>query len=240
MTVTYIYHSGFMIETQHLILIFDYYKDPSGIVAHTLANSQKPVYFFVSHRHPDHFNPAIFNFASQNAPIRYIISADVRRKLKNVATPSAINFLKVGDSYTDNLLSIAAMPSTDVGISFCVSVENATIFHAGDLNDWHWKDESTQKEINKAEGDFKSALRRIHEAGFSQFNVAMFPVDPRMGSDFEEGAKMFVREFDVAHFFPMHFWDKSELATEFSRYRADSGEYHALTTPGQSTALEIE
>ncbi len=238
MTVTYIYHSGFMIETQHLILIFDYYKDPSDIVRRTIDHCDKPVYFFVSHRHPDHFNPAIFNFASQNSPIRYIISADVRKKLKHMEVLSSIDFLKVGESYADNWLTVLATPSTDVGVSFCVSIEDASIFHAGDLNDWHWKDESTQKEINKAEGDFKSALNKIHEAGFSQFKIAMFPVDPRMGSDFEEGAKMFVREFEVEHFFPMHFWDKSVLATKFSRYRTASGEYHALTKPGECITID--
>ena len=32
MTVTYIFHSGFLVETPSAVLIFDYFKDPAGVV----------------------------------------------------------------------------------------------------------------------------------------------------------------------------------------------------------------
>ena len=31
MTVTYIFHSGFLVETPSAVLIFDYFKDPAGV-----------------------------------------------------------------------------------------------------------------------------------------------------------------------------------------------------------------
>ena len=38
-------------------------------------------------------------------------------------------------------VKIKAFGSTDIGISFLVSVDGVDIFHAGDLNWWHWWDE---------------------------------------------------------------------------------------------------
>ena len=31
MTLTYIFHSGFVLETEQSILVFDYWLDPSGV-----------------------------------------------------------------------------------------------------------------------------------------------------------------------------------------------------------------
>lgn len=55
MRLTYIFHSGFAIETDRCILIFDYWMDPEGIVPQ-LLKTEKPVYVFSSHFHEDHFN----------------------------------------------------------------------------------------------------------------------------------------------------------------------------------------
>ena len=32
MKLTYIFHSGFVLETEHTILVFDYWLDPSGVM----------------------------------------------------------------------------------------------------------------------------------------------------------------------------------------------------------------
>ena len=47
MRLTYIFHSGFAIETDRCILIFDYWMDPEGIVPQ-LLKTEKPVYVFLS------------------------------------------------------------------------------------------------------------------------------------------------------------------------------------------------
>ena len=53
------------------------------------------------------------------------------------------------------MLRIQAFGSTDVGISFLIHLQGKSIFHAGDLNNWHWSEESTEQEIRKAEGPKK-------------------------------------------------------------------------------------
>ena len=59
MTLTYIFHSGFVLETEQSILVFDYWLDPSGVIGGVLKKD-KPLYVFSSHFHEDHFSRAIF------------------------------------------------------------------------------------------------------------------------------------------------------------------------------------
>ena len=60
MTLTYVFHSGFMLEGTDAILIFDFWRDAAnGVVEQTLRTTRKRAYFLASHFHPDHFNPEI-------------------------------------------------------------------------------------------------------------------------------------------------------------------------------------
>lgn len=66
MQVTYIYNSGFLVELDKHILLFDYYQ---GTIPP--LNQNKPLYVFVSHFHHDHYNPAIYQI--NHPKITYII-----------------------------------------------------------------------------------------------------------------------------------------------------------------------
>ena len=55
MTFTYIFHSGFIVETSEYILIFDAWIDPAHVISKALLK-QKPTYVFASHHHEDHFH----------------------------------------------------------------------------------------------------------------------------------------------------------------------------------------
>ena len=55
MKVTFLGHSGFAVQAGSLLLIFDY---ETGELP--LEDGIERLIFFVSHRHQDHFNPAIF------------------------------------------------------------------------------------------------------------------------------------------------------------------------------------
>ena len=84
LTVYYLNHSGFVVETDTKILVFDYYKDPSGIVDKA-AKTDKPFWFFVSHNHSDHFNPHIGDFAYHTAYIYIMRMFLLRADRKNSA-----------------------------------------------------------------------------------------------------------------------------------------------------------
>lgn len=60
MQLTYLFHSGFVFETDRCILVFDYWMDPAGAMSRYLESS-KPLYVFSSHFHEDHFNREIFS-----------------------------------------------------------------------------------------------------------------------------------------------------------------------------------
>ena len=55
MKIQYIKHSGFLVEFEHAVLIFDYYKG-----TFELPDQSKEIYFFASHKHGDHFSHKIF------------------------------------------------------------------------------------------------------------------------------------------------------------------------------------
>ncbi|MCL2059838.1 MAG: MBL fold metallo-hydrolase [Oscillospiraceae bacterium] len=134
-----------------------------------------------------------------------------------------LDFIGEGGRLRIGTLDIRAYGSTDAGVSFHIVAEDGTsIFHAGDLNYWHWKDESTESEVREAYGMFAGALEKIKN-GVGKIDVAFFPVDPRLGSDYYRGAVMFCETMKPEYLVPMHF------SSEFNPPRAFFDELAAHT-----------
>ena len=70
MRVTFLAHDGFFIELDQVCLLFDWWK---GVLP---PLSDKPLLVFVSHRHEDHFNPAVFALADRKADIQFLLGSD--------------------------------------------------------------------------------------------------------------------------------------------------------------------
>ncbi|MGN0232286.1 MAG: MBL fold metallo-hydrolase [Muribaculaceae bacterium] len=235
-TITFVGHSGFMIEICNKLLVFDYFIDESNVVKSIDLSRYSAVYVLVSHSHHDHFNPEIFKLFP-NAT--FVIANEVKRHCRRIHFPEGTIFMKSNSAICNNGISINAFSSTDVGVSFCVTISGKKIFHAGDLNNWHWADESTPQEVRKAEGDYMSILRDIKTVT-DTFQIAMFPVDARIGSDYFRGAKQFAENFHVVHFFPMHFTGFTEEAFCFDKYaNKQEGIYHNLSLAGESITINI-
>lgn len=218
-TVTYLDHSGFAITTPGAVMVFDYYKDPDKKLEKVLKDHpSKDVVFFVSHHHPDHFNSSIFELA-QERKRTYVLSNDIFSKIVPEKGLS-IAWMSAGDVIDSipGTKQVKAYGSTDEGVSFAITLEDGSvIFHAGDLNDWHWSEESTKREIEQADAKFEKILNRIAEE-VPEMKVAMFPVDARMGADFAKGAQEFLKKIKVDNFFPMHFWGEPQKACDFNSY----------------------
>ena len=135
MKLTYIFHSGFVLETGQSIQVFDYWLDPSGVMKGVLK-SDKPLYAFSSHFHEDHFNKEIFEWKRQKPNITYILSKDIFRH-RRANKEDADVWLAKGGSWSDGRISVKALGSTDSGVSWIVETEGKRIFHAGDLNNWY-------------------------------------------------------------------------------------------------------
>lgn len=217
--ITYLYNSGFAVETFGQLLIFDYcltvpISDEkrliSGVVGHEDLTGKTSVTVLVSHGHRDHFNAAILRWRVKHKNISYVFSDDIP------ADGSAV-LMGAGETITTSEVQIRTFPSTDIGVSFLVEADGLSIFHAGDLNLWHPKVESTEEEASynfkKAKYAFLKALEPLR--GHS-IDIAFFPVDPRIGPGYDAGALYFAQCFKPKLFVPMHFGENYEVCRCFS------------------------
>ena len=76
MKITYIHHSSFAVELEHVILLFDYFKGKLPDFP-----KEKPVIIFASHFHADHYDPIIFQIAENREKIFYILSNEIGKKI---------------------------------------------------------------------------------------------------------------------------------------------------------------
>jgi L-ascorbate metabolism protein UlaG (beta-lactamase superfamily) len=198
------HHSGFIIEQGRNVLFIDCCGfDPGDDYA------DKRLYILASHSHGDHFDKNIFSY--RGAEEKWILSADIRRKTPDSVTA---HFLAKGDVYFDSDVMIKAYGSTDEGVSFYIETGGFKIFHAGDLNNWHWNEEETPQDAKKNEQWYLDELEQIAR-DVSVLDAVMFPVDPRLGKDYMKGAEQFIGRIRTGLFIPMHFWDNYKAAAAF-------------------------
>jgi L-ascorbate metabolism protein UlaG (beta-lactamase superfamily) len=195
--LTFLSHSGFAVETDSKVLVFDYHVDPAHCIA-SYARGTKPLWFFVSHWHQDHFNRHIADF--QDRSVCYIVNKDVR--LKGVA-PEKLKSLAVYDTIQVEDTVVTQYGSTDEGGSFLVETDGLSVFHAGDLNWWHWLGDTDE---NNAEAKDNFDREMKHLTG-KQFDVAFFPVDARLEGAREWGVQGFLDTVNVRKcLVPMHYF----------------------------------
>ena len=237
LTVTYYHHSGFSIAWEKVLLVFDYWLGEQGdvpedkrITPEFLAGFEE-IYVFVSHEHADHLDPVVFEWRNDIPGIVYIVSFDmpVGTRGKRMAP---------GDVMTlSENVTVKAFSSTDLGVSFLVDVAGVKFFHAGDLNFWHWREESTAREIEEADAAFRAAVEPIAK---ETVDVAFFPADPRLGLLFDAGANYFLLAVKPRLLIPMHFWGRGDIAIEFARRsRCRQTEIIAMTQSGEQIGLDF-
>lgn len=219
MEITYIFHSGFLIAFENFNILIDYYKDTEdGLIKDHILKSQKPLYILSSHAHADHFNPEILEFKYKKEDITYILSDDIKDEIQY----SGAFYLSKGAEYRDENIFIKAYGSTDIGISFYLEAEHYKIFHAGDLNNWHWAEEAEKEESAGYEKAFLSELSCI-EAHIKGLDILFFPIDPRLGTDYMRGAVQFTDKVPIKLFVPMHFGSKYKKAAQFELLAKEKG-----------------
>lgn len=221
--INYLYHSSFIMETNSQIFIFDYYNDNSngqgrslndGVICDEIFNNDKSIYVFASHGHGDHFNSLIFEWKKINPNIKYILSSDIEIK----DNYPEHNVISEGDSIEFKDIIVKAYGSTDIGVSFMIKTEDMNIFHAGDLNWWHWNGESEEFNTNMAK-DFKAQIDKLKN---NDIDIAFFPVDYRLEENYYLGGEYFIENLSPKLFIPMHFGDYPEVTKDFSQKLKDS------------------
>ncbi len=204
MKITYLYHSGFMVDTGKHVLIFDYWKDtPKG---GTLSDgvidpnqiADRDVIVFASHIHGDHYFEGIFKWRESIKKIRYILSDDIPKKKDAV-------MLGANQDYSGGDFTVKTFLSNDEGIAFLVEIDGKRIYHAGDLNWWHWEGEpgSWNDDIRE------SYQKEIGLLGKEPIDLAFVPVDPRLEEQYAWGIDYLMKTAIIRHAVPMHFGDDS-------------------------------
>lgn len=227
MTITYIDHSGFLLETEDAYFLFDYYKGDIPKMS-----SDKVVVVFVSHRHRDHYNPDIFHLLTENPQIQYVLSKDVpvKKLLQRYEEQGKLSediVTIVGKNETQDLmlssgsiLQITTLKSTDEGVAYLLCYEGKTYYHAGDLNLWVWAGETKQYNNNMAANYFRE-LDKLRNMGI---DVAFVPLDPRQEKDAFGGLESFMEYTDSKKVFPMHFWEEFDIIKAFLKKHPEYAE----------------
>ena len=234
--------SGFALLGEGYTLIFDYFEDSvsadKGIVHEQLLSREGRLYVFSSHAHADHFNRQILSWKALRPDIVYLLSTDIPLSDKDKENGN-LHTLAKGDTYRDEYLTVRAFGSTDIGISFLVQTpEGATVFHAGDLNNWHWMDESPEEEWKRDEAFFLRELEDIAVCK-EKMDIVLFPVDPRLGKEYMRGPLQFVKRIKTTIFVPMHFDEAFEKASAFALLAASEGT-QVLTPVRRGETLNLD
>lgn len=209
MKVTYIYHSGFLVETDTSYYLFDYYRGKLP-----LLSSPKPVIVFSSHNHQDHYNPQVFSLLKDTGAIQItaILSDDI--PLSDV--PHDITAFSVSPDQNYDLPTgqhLTVLRSTDQGAAFLLQEKDGVIYHAGDLNDWVWEEESPA--YNKA---MTSKYRQeIDKLAGTHIHIAFLPLDPRQGQAYARGILYFLQKIHPDIAYPMHYWETPRIISQFRK-----------------------
>ncbi|AMC93156.1 hypothetical protein AOC36_03970 [Erysipelothrix larvae] len=199
--VEFLGHSGFVVETDKAVYVFDFVY--GNLPSHYLKNESKPVLFLVSHHHEDHYSTSVFAYQMTT-----ILSFDI-----DVVPYRDVFKVRPGDNINLGFAKIFVYPSTDDGVSYVIQEDNLTFMHSGDLNDWHWKTDSGVNEAKEATRSFREIVDRLVQ--YKGMDLMMFPVDPRLGRDFDQGARYIIEKLEPKIFIPMHYRGQIERLTPF-------------------------
>lgn len=195
MRVTFLAHSGFLVELPSVLLLFDWWKGTLPPLP------KKPLLVFASHQHGDHFSPRIFSLDA-----RFILGYDIPAE--------SIDAFSMRPGETQEVLpgvAVETLPSTDEGVAFLVTADGQTIFHAGDLNWWHWEGEP-----DPWNPDMAQKFQRYTESLRNRrIDLAMLPLDPRLGEAGFWGPRYFLELADIRRFLPMHQWKDFSFTEKF-------------------------
>ena len=204
--IQYLYHSGFSLETADHFLIFDYYLDtPKGCgfskgVVDPKEIRDKNVVVFSSHSHPDHYSPKIFSWKKTVENIRYVLADEIH-------PPEDVVKIAPGQTVDLRDITVRALESTDLGVAFLIHVDGLCVYHAGDLNWWHWEGEP--QENNEEMG--RRYREQIDTLRGEKIDIAFLPIDPRQEQNALFGFTYFMKTVGAKAVVPMHSFGHTEF-----------------------------
>lgn len=234
--VTYLDRNGFIVTNDDVIMVFDYYTDPSHALHRELEhNPEKPVVFFVTTYIHKHFDKSVYELA-QNHKRMYVMSNDVYPQ--NVPDNIQVAGMSRGD-IIENIyggLSVHAYSTADKGVAFLVTDKHGkTIFHAGTLDDVKDVNEEKQERTDE-QCPTGVAVNRIAE-DVKTLDIVFFPCDSDIDSHSGHHARQFLEEIKVKYLFPIHSGSDNKTEGTYGDYFINGAAVEFLRVPGQSIEL---
>ena len=233
MNVTYLNHSGFLLEWDDSYWIFDYFKGEIPAM-----NPEKDIYVFASHSHHDHFNSEVFSLSKMYPKVTYIFAEELKDSCSKLQKPEILFLENNTDTVIDDLLKIHTLTSTDLGCAFVIEYKNHTIYHAGDLHWWYWDGEDPEWN-NQMTADYKKEMEYLKG---KKLDLVMTPLDPRQGNEYALGMNYLLEIAEVKHAIPMHFWDDFSIINRYlNEYKVpENTTFHQITKDGEKMEVFYE
>ena len=176
-------------------------------------DGEKPLFVLSSHSHEDHYNPEVFPLLEKAGmrQILAILSADIQ-------PPANISALQVspGKEYAlGQQQTLITFASTDLGVAFLLEDQGKLIYHAGDLNDWVWDDESEAYNEEMTANYRKQILLLGETLKHREIETAFVVLDPRQEKDYDRGLCCFLENIPAKEVYPMHFWGNPSIIETF-------------------------
>jgi len=236
MKVTYIGHSGFLIEWGTCYWLFDYY---TGAIPQ--MDPGKKIFVFVSHKHGDHFNPKIFDLHHEYRDVEYVLSSDIDPSQVNSPTAGSVVFVEPEKQYElhdkdRKTVSLKTFKSTDCGVAFLLDYLGRTIYHAGDLNLWVWKEETKQYN-DEMTVMFNEQIRYLKDLAI---DIAFAPLDPRQEEYYYMGLESLLTTAKIKCVFPMHFGTEFSVIDRYKKERPNLCRAQIMDISGAGQDWEID
>lgn len=210
MKVWHLNHSGVAVETENHLLSFDIFGEaltPVGNeglekgVINPAQMQDKDILFFVSHEHHDHFDPKIFGLDKMGKRVRYVLPEEFDEIFGDGIFVHANMQVQLEDC------RITTFDSTDIGVAYLVEIDGMRIYHAGDLNWWHWEGEEESFNLDQATR-YQHEMQQLKKTlQGKSLDLAFIPMDQRLEKDFARGVICFCESVYAKHIVPIHFWN---------------------------------
>lgn len=104
-------------------------------------------------------------------------------------------------------------------------MEGKTIYHAGDLNWWHW-DGEPEKDNQYQEITYKQEINRLHQS----IDLAFVVVDKRQEGDYLLGLQYFLTHVQAHYIMPIHYFGDYTITEQLQNEQFDNP-YYAKIIP---------
>ncbi len=249
--IRYLDHSGFRVDTEQFILVFDWYSDPAAVMQGSFED-QRPLFFFTSHSHYDHWNDEILTYP-HGGPVYYYLDSSCEERVRAsrvTLTPNRqIIYIQPQKCYEltglgDETAQLMTFPSTDEGVAFLLQCGELSIYHAGDLNCWDWQDENSEAvryAYTQILSQIKASLPGKAEA---EPTLAFVPLDARLGDMAYDGCLLFLQQMHPRFLVPMHLNGGERLPSQLeARLAGDPAQRGtmllAMIEPGEPAVFEL-